>query len=63
MENFKENLRKLIHQAGHNFAGNSQAIVQLVELILNFAVKMRATDLHMEPFEEFLRVRYRIDGR
>ena len=63
MENFKERLHKLIHQAGHNFGGNSAAIVQIVDLILNFAVKMRASDLHIEPFEEFLRVRYRIDGR
>lgn len=62
MEEFAERLHKLIHQAGHNFGGASQAIVQLVELILEFAVKMRATDLHIEPFEEFLRVRYRIDG-
>lgn len=63
MENFKEKLHKLIHQAGHNFGGNSAAIVQIVDLILNFAIKMRATDLHIEPLEEFLRVRYRIDGR
>ena len=63
MEKFKEQLHKLIHQAGHNFGGNSQAIIQIVDLILNFAVKMRASDLHIEPFEEFLRVRYRIDGR
>ena len=62
MENFKEKLHKLIHQAGHNFGGNSQAIIQIVDLILNFAVKMRATDLHIEPLEDFLRVRYRIDG-
>ncbi len=62
MENFKERLHKLIHQAGHNFGGNSQAIVQIVDLLLEFAIKMRATDLHIEPFEDFLRIRYRIDG-
>ena len=62
LEEFAERLHKLIHQAGHNFGGSSQAIMQLVDLILSFAVKMRATDLHIEPFEETLRVRYRIDG-
>ena len=62
MENFKEKLKKLIHQAKHNFGGNSQAIVQLVDLILNFASKIRASDLHIEPLENFLRIRYRIDG-
>ena len=63
MENFKERLHKLIHQAGHNFGGTSAAIVQIVDLILNFAIQMRATDIHIEPIEEFLRIRYRIDGR
>ena len=62
LENFKERLKKLIPQASHNFGGNSQAIIQIVDLILEFAIKMRATDLHIEPYEKFLRVRYRIDG-
>lgn len=62
MENFNEKLKKLIHQAGHNFGGNSQAIIQMVDSILNFAVTRRATDLHIEPLEDFLRIRYRIDG-
>lgn len=59
---FKEKLHKLIHQAIHGFGGNSQATVKIVDLILDFAVKMRATDLHIEPFENSLRFRYRIDG-
>lgn len=63
MTDFDERLRKLIHMERHNFAGSSsRAIVELVELILNFAVKMRASDLHIEPYEKSLRVRYRIDG-
>lgn len=61
-EEFKEKLHKLIHQAIHGFGGNSQATVKIVDLILDFAVKMRATDLHIEPFENSLRFRYRIDG-
>ncbi|MBQ9441886.1 MAG: type II/IV secretion system protein [Selenomonadaceae bacterium] len=63
VEDFKEKLHKLIHKAEHSFGGNSQATVQIVDLILDFAVKIRASDLHIEPFENFLRVRYRIDGR
>ena len=62
LDDFKEKLNKLIQQAIHNFGGNSQAIVQIVDLLLNFAIKVRASDLHFEPFEKFLRVRYRIDG-
>lgn len=63
MNDFDEQLRKLIHMERHNFAGSSsRAIVDLVDLIFNFAIKMRASDLHIEPFEKSLRVRYRIDG-
>lgn len=61
-EVFKDKLHKLIHQAVHGFGGNSQATVKIVDLILEFAIKMRATDLHIEPFDDSLRFRYRIDG-
>ena len=64
IRDFDEQLRKLIHRERHNFAGSSsRAIVELVNLLFDFAVKMRASDLHIEPFEESLRVRYRIDGQ
>lgn len=62
IEEFRDKLRKLIHQAVHNFGGNSSATVKIVDLVLNFAIKIRATDLHIEPFENSLRFRYRIDG-
>lgn len=37
-------------------------VIQLANLILGEAVKSRASDIHIEPFEEFTEVRYRIDG-
>lgn len=37
-------------------------IIQLVNLILSQAVRDRASDIHIEPFERTLKVRYRIDG-
>ncbi|MDD4870539.1 MAG: GspE/PulE family protein [Kiritimatiellae bacterium] len=37
-------------------------VTQLVNLILLEAVKRNASDIHFEPLEERLRVRYRIDG-
>lgn len=37
-------------------------VTQLVNLILLEAVKRRASDIHFEPFESRLRVRYRVDG-
>ena len=62
MDEFKERLHKLLHQSRHNFGGANQSIIQIVDEILNFAIKMRASDLHIEPIEDFLRLRYRIDG-
>ncbi|RJP29833.1 MAG: secretion system protein E [Candidatus Omnitrophota bacterium] len=37
-------------------------IVQLVDLMLTQALKKRASDIHIEPEEDCLRIRYRIDG-
>ncbi len=37
-------------------------IVRLVNLIINRAIELRASDIHIEPFENRLKVRYRIDG-
>ena len=42
--------------------GEEPPIVKLVSLILINAVKSRATDIHIEPNEKFVNVRYRIDG-
>ena len=37
-------------------------IVKLVNLIITEAVNMRASDIHIEPFVDRVRIRYRIDG-
>lgn len=37
-------------------------VIRLVNLILQRAVEARASDIHIEPFENRLKVRYRIDG-
>ena len=43
---------------------NSDApVVKLVNLIITEAVQLRASDIHIEPFEHRIRIRYRIDGR
>jgi len=42
--------------------GEEPPIVKLVTLILVNAVKSRATDIHIEPHEKYVSVRYRIDG-
>ena len=38
------------------------SVIKLVDLIIFEAIRNRATDIHIEPFEEELRVRQRIDG-
>jgi type II secretory ATPase GspE/PulE/Tfp pilus assembly ATPase PilB-like protein len=47
-------------QAGNN--EYSQPLVRLVDSLLADAVKRSASDIHFEPEQGFLRVRYRIDG-
>lgn len=41
---------------------NNAPVVRLVNTIIEQAVKQRASDIHIEPFESFIKVRYRIDG-
>jgi general secretion pathway protein E len=37
-------------------------VVRLVNLLIEGAVALEASDIHFEPFEDTLRVRYRVDG-
>jgi general secretion pathway protein E len=37
-------------------------VIRLVNLLMSKAVESRASDIHIEPFEKDLKVRYRIDG-
>lgn len=37
-------------------------VIRLVNLIISRAIESRASDIHIEPFERELRLRYRIDG-
>jgi general secretion pathway protein E/type IV pilus assembly protein PilB len=43
-------------------AAQDASIIRFVNQVLSEAIEMRATDVHVEPFEEQLRLRYRIDG-
>ena len=37
-------------------------VIRLVDLILNESIESRASDIHLEAFDKYTRVRYRIDG-
>ena len=43
-------------------ADDEAPIIRLVNAILNQAVKARASDIHIEPFDRHISVRFRIDG-
>jgi type IV pilus assembly protein PilB len=43
-------------------AGGDAPVIKLVNLIIYNAIKAKASDIHLEPFEKRVRVRYRVDG-
>lgn len=38
-------------------------VVKMIEYLFRNSVEMRASDIHIEPFEKEIRIRYRIDGK
>jgi type IV pilus assembly protein PilB len=42
--------------------GEEAPVIKLANLILVQAIRDRASDIHLEPFEKGIRLRYRIDG-
>src|SRR5579884_3341338 len=52
-------------QAGRDHASADESdapVVKLVNLIIQEAISLRASDIHIEPFPDRVRIRYRIDG-
>jgi general secretion pathway protein E/type IV pilus assembly protein PilB len=43
-------------------AAEDASIIRFVNQVLRDAIELRASDIHLEPFENELRIRYRIDG-
>ena len=71
-----DEMRDMVKQIDNKFLGDGQTgeeekaeessdeapIIKIVDLIIINAVKERATDIHIEPFEKTMRIRYRKDG-
>lgn len=55
-ETYSESIERLKDLAGE------APIIRLVSLMINRAIELRASDIHIEPFENRLKLRYRIDG-
>jgi type IV pilus assembly protein PilB len=49
-------------ETGEREAGDDAHIIRLVNLMILEAHRLRASDIHLEPLEKRLRLRYRIDG-
>lgn len=49
-------------QVSEEEISESSPIAQTVNLLLEYAIKSGASDIHIEPREEYVQVRYRIDG-
>ena len=57
----KEDEEKMAVEIGKKVSSEAP-VARIVSTILEYAVKSRASDVHIEPQEENVRIRYRIDG-
>ncbi len=55
-------LQAEVLRAGQVSADNEGPVIRLVNLIIDTAVNMKASDIHIEPMADRVRIRYRIDG-
>ncbi|HHW66713.1 MAG TPA: Flp pilus assembly complex ATPase component TadA [Epulopiscium sp.] len=69
-EKFQKHMQEKIKKQAiddHNFQSEAEILnapaVQLVDNIIDQAIKRNASDIHIEPFEKYVRVRLRIDGQ
>ncbi len=49
-------------QVNESDVAEDSPIAQTVNLLLEYAIRSQASDIHIEPREEFVQIRYRIDG-
>ena len=64
-EEFKREQKEYLggdEENSRNEKVESSPIVALVRTIIEQAVRQRASDIHIEPYEDEVRVRYRVDG-
>jgi len=63
IEEKKEDGYDISAELGDALTGKDSPIVKLVNMIVYQAIKEKASDIHIEPFEKQVRVRIRVDGR
>jgi type IV pilus assembly protein PilB len=60
-----ENIRETVEDVSLDklaASGEEAPVIKLANLIIVQAIKDRASDIHLEPFERSMRLRYRVDG-
>ncbi|MGE5581339.1 MAG: type II secretion system ATPase GspE [Bacillota bacterium] len=62
LSQYQSNLASEISSIGSETMANEAPIIRLVNTIIAGAVRAGASDIHLEPFEDEIKVRYRIDG-
>ncbi len=59
----QQSIEVIDHGEGdENISAEDAPVIKLVTLIITEAVKSRASDIHVEPMADRLRIRYRVDG-
>jgi type IV pilus assembly protein PilB len=57
-----KSLSQLAAESMSDGTGRKAPVIELVDLIIDQAIRDGASDIHIEPDEKILRVRYRLDG-
>ena len=60
-----ENVREVVEDVSLDklaASGEEAPVIKLANLMIVQAIKDRASDIHLEPFEKTMRLRYRVDG-
>lgn len=60
--NLENTLKSLEGTSTDNLTTVGQDVVKLIDTIIKTAMEKNASDIHIEPMENIIRVRYRIDG-
>lgn len=59
-------MRNLQLQGKHNILQgyrNKSPVADFIDCLLEYAYKLQASDIHLEPQEKYLQIRYRVDGK
>lgn len=62
LDEYRSGATNEISSIGSENMANEAPIIRLVNTIFSGAIKAGASDIHLEPFEDEIKVRYRVDG-